>query len=106
MRAGSTSSDDDMGRVQSIHRYPVKSCGGETLDEVGLTRLEALKQVVVLHVHEADLQLLELGVLGLLARRLGLRPLTALESRYSFQVEGEQDLRTDAGHRRPSSARA
>ena len=43
MRAVSTSSsDDDMGRVQSIHRYPVKSCGGETLDEVGLTRLSPL----------------------------------------------------------------
>jgi hypothetical protein len=42
MRAVSTSSDDDMGRVQSIHRYPVKSCGGETLDEIGLTRLSPL----------------------------------------------------------------
>jgi uncharacterized protein len=37
-----TSSDGNCGSVRSIHRYPVKSCGGETLDEVLLSRLSAL----------------------------------------------------------------
>ena len=35
--------DSEMsGRVLSIHRYPVKSCGGEVLEDVALSRLSAL----------------------------------------------------------------
>ena len=30
------------GRIKSIHRYPVKSCGGEDLTEVELSRLSPL----------------------------------------------------------------
>ena len=33
---------DDDGRVRTIHRYPVKSCGGEQLDEVRCDRLQPL----------------------------------------------------------------
>ena len=37
-----TAEDEPTGVVQSIYRYPVKSCGGEALDEVALSRLSAL----------------------------------------------------------------
>ena len=42
MTAASVRSEGEGGRVCSIHRYPVKSCGGEQLSEVALARLSAL----------------------------------------------------------------
>eukprot|EP01045_Picozoa_sp_COSAG04_P014315 COSAG04_NODE_1063_length_8493_cov_6.486181_9_plen_375_part_00 len=40
--ADAAAGGDDDGRVRTIHRYPVKSCGGEQLDEVRCDRLQPL----------------------------------------------------------------
>jgi hypothetical protein len=40
--AATTTEDDERGRIGSIHRYPVKSCGGEQLEHVQLARLSPL----------------------------------------------------------------